>query len=286
MRSALALIVLATLGACASAPTCKLPTIPQPVHPWLWTVRGPHGAIVLFGTHHGAAEDDLPAAAKGLLASSKVLVVEAEEGGKYDTYDQNPDARYYLRRPEVIPSLMKTLSNDEFAELKGRLHVSSQQLAKMRPWVAQSLLMRTVVVFPSPNMATAISDLAEDHHIRVDALDSWQMQTVFLDMVSDAHALQQALYVKDLACAFDADVNRYRSGLEEAYAASETSSPNPNRLPAIEERQRVWTDKLAAYLESGEKAFVAVGVQNIVGDQGVLAALAARGYAVERIDPH
>ncbi|HEY4178566.1 MAG TPA: TraB/GumN family protein [Kofleriaceae bacterium] len=278
----LALVVAIVLGACASGPTCALPPIPQPVHPWVWTVHGPNGAIVLFGTHQGASDKDIPDTAKGFLASSQVLVVEALEGGKFDTYDASPDARYYLRRPDVVPSLMKSLSNDDFAELKQRLHVSSQELARMRPWVAQSLLVRTVLAFPSPNMPTAISQFAEDHHIKVEALDSWEMQTVFLDMITDASNVRGALRNPDLSCAFEADVGRYRSGLEQAYS-HESPEATPNKRAAIAERQRVWTDKLAAYLDSGEKAFVAIGVQNIVGPDGVLATLAARGYTYERI---
>ena len=48
----------------------------------------------------------------------------------------------------------------------------------------------------------------------------------------------------------------------------------------VDDRTRLWVDKLVTL---GGGAFVAVGVSHLVGDKGLPALLAERGYRIERV---
>lgn len=53
---------------------------------------------------------------------------------------------------------------------------------------------------------------------------------------------------------------------------------------AIYDRNIIMADKAEEYLNSGQKVFMTVGSNHLVGDKGVVALLKAKGYTVERVE--
>ena len=250
---------------------------------FLWDVRGANGSMTLFGTHHVAAERDVPDRAWQALDAAEIFVAEAEEPLKGETYDEREELREKLELP-AGQSLMKMLPGDDFIELRQRLGVSSAALARTRPWVALSMLVKSVVDFPSPSMATALSDRAEKRAIAMEYLDTWMLQTVFLDMTVDANDLSGALHDRNLACSVTAGADAYRSGFEAAFVTETSGGPAASAdASAIATREQVWTDKLVELLSRGKRVFVAIGVANIVGPTGIAARLQQAGYTVTRV---
>jgi uncharacterized protein YbaP (TraB family) len=226
----------------------------------------------------------VPAVAWRALDAAEIFVAEAEEPVKGETYGENIDIQEKLELPRG-QSLMKMLSGDDFIELRQRLGISSAALAHTRPWVAMSLLVKTVFDFPHPNMATALHDRAEKRAIAMEYLDTWMLQTVFLDMTVDATDLAGALHDKNLACSVSAGAGAYRAGYEPAFSKSASVGPGAStaEASAITTREQVWTDKLVELLSRGKRVFVAVGVANIVGPTGIAARLQQAGYTVTRV---
>jgi uncharacterized protein YbaP (TraB family) len=283
MRLAAVLSILLVWG-CASAPPCH----PRPltVGPaFVWEVRGSTGgSMTLFGSHHAAGDRDVPAAAWQALDAADIYVAEAEEPIEGETYDSDALLREKLELPDG-QSLMKMLSDGDYIELRHRLATSDRTLARMRPWVALSLLVRTVFDVPSPNMPTALADRAEKRALAMEYLDTWMLQTVFLDMTVDAADLSSALRDKNLACSIRSNVVAYRAGSEAAFATGASAGPGTTNAEtaAIATREKVWTDKLVELLSRNKRVFVAIGVSNIVGPTGIAARLEQAGFTVTRV---
>lgn len=249
--------------------------VTDPAHPEL-------PAAVLFGTHHLASSTDIPGAAWAAFAKADVLVVEAEEGGPGETYDDDQ-----IKRAMELPfgSLMKMLADNDYLDLQHRLGLPTRVVARMRPWVALSQLVKTVFSFPARNIASAIWESAEQRHMKIHTLDTWLEQTVFLDMVVGADDLTGAIRDPQLACSMQSDLDAYLADYDRAFIKRAARGPSTatSETSAIATRETVWTEKLVGLFQEGKPMFVAIGVANIVGPTGIAQRLAQAGYSVRRL---
>jgi len=55
------------------------------------------------------------------------------------------------------------------------------------------------------------------------------------------------------------------------------------RQKMVVERDKIMTDGICGYLESGETVFVAVGLAHVIGEGGIVDQLTALGYTVTRV---
>lgn len=255
-----ALIVL--LAACAHEPVCKLS---PPVHgaAFLWKVQG-HSTLWLFGTIHNAGKDDVPPTVWAARRGAAHVVSELG--------DTKPDADE-LRDVSTFrngPGLDAQLPPDDWFELVNALRgvVKERDLKRVRPWYAMSRLGPPA---PSPNMDTAI-----DAH---EALETWHVQMqALVDGVTIAD-LQETLHARrSLACLSDQLRASYLAGDEVEMTRALVVHPDGALLGA---RNARWLPQLEAYL-ANDGAFVAVGLGHLLGEHGIVAALRAKGYTVER----
>ena len=148
-----------------------------------------------------------------------------------------------------------------------------------------SLLIKGVFEFPDHNMASGLAHQAHEHALDFEFLETWTDQTKFLDMVVGVEDLQGAIHDYDnLACGVQREVDAYEVGDASRFIRAElasTQGPSPSRLAkatGIQIRNRVWADKLAAYARSGRRVFVAIGVSNVLGPNGIGKLLIDAGF--------
>jgi uncharacterized protein YbaP (TraB family) len=274
MRAAVALVVAALAAGCA-APYCE-PTYPErePGAPLLWTVRGPAGSAVLYGTFHAAAPRDIPTAAWDLLDQADVFVAEVDEVEPAHVAEGRVGAELFDLPPDR--SMRREMAAEDFDRLVEWLESTPESVDRIKPWVSIGLLIKTVYRFPFPNMSAALLTAARERAIGTAFLDTWEQQVAFLDATVGVDDLTGAVRAHDrLSCDLTDDVRRYRAG---DLAVARRGSTDPD-----DERLHRWTQRIVEYLDTGRRAFVAVGVGNIVGPHGLAARLEARGFVVTRM---
>jgi uncharacterized protein YbaP (TraB family) len=272
-------LLAGSAGCGASAKPCTSTYVaPKSVsRGFLYEVTGPKGSIVLFGTHHAAARDDIPKAAFAALGQAAVFVVEVEEVGVGDRYSPGEDWNKAFR---LLPgqSLMKMLPADDFTELAWILDVEPMALTRLKPWAAMFRVLARAFTLPHPNLPQALADHARDKGIASEFLASWEEQVAFLDASAGAAKLVESIHdYPNIKCRLADRVAAYRAGDDAAFA-DDVGESDP-----IVPRLAAWTVKIEAYLTSGRRAFVALGVANLVGPFGLVARLQGRGYRIRRL---
>lgn len=280
----MAVVLAAVLGfgvaGCASTPApCAEVYVPTgPVRPFLWEVTGAHGSAVLLGTFQPAGEADIPAAALPLLDVADVFVAEADEPPGGDDQIQIGNgwvSRLFMAEPGQ--SLGPWLTTDELEDLRAHTGLTREEVVKLKPWVS-SMLMAAAFEFPDPTISAALLTRARDHKLATEFFDTWDQQVAFLDATVDHADVSGELADYDhLRCNTINQIAQYRAGDDAAYVVADPppGDPGPERIAR-------WSAAIARYLDSGKRAFIAIGVGNILGPHGIAANLAARGYLITR----
>ena len=271
------LVPVFALTACATAPQPACPTYaaPQPQRPFLWKVSGPHGSIVLYATHQAAAPEDVPAAAWAELEHAQVYVTEAEDiPGSMNTRDRSEwNEAFYLPRGS---SLMKMLADDDYLELRRRL---DGPVNHYKPWVAMLKLAASAYHFPSTSMTTGIQERARARGMPIEFLETWTEQVAYLDAaVTPAKLSGMIRDYPRLGCTLANRLVAFRAGDDAVFANEIASAEEP-----VVARIGRWFVRLDEYVVAGRRAFVAIGIGQIVGPYGLLAKFAERGYEVKRL---
>lgn len=274
-RACIAAALALALVACAPAPPCPVEPL-APEAPFLWRIaRGDGPPVWLYGTIHNAGAAEVPAAAWDALARAPRF---ASELG--DT-EPDPEAVGALARLPRGKGLDALLPADDWWELSDALRgrIKPDDLRRARPWFAMSLLTAKLAPGPSPTMDVALTRRARALGHPVDALETWQAQ---LQTVADAVTiadLQDALRARaTMRCDLDAMKQSYVAGVA-ARMARHLNVAGAGRL--VHDRNAAWLPTIEGYL-AADGAFVAVGLGHLLGDDGLPALLAARGYTVER----
>ena len=281
-------LLLALAGALALA-GCGGPARDWPdPSPALWEVTGPEGAQGwLFGTIHSLPESArwrTPAVDEA-FASSSLLVVEVAELGRSD------EAGAIFRRLATTPGLppltqrVPPAERPALAAFLDRAGMDEDAFSETESWGAALILANSVRRSDSGNGAdrALIAEAA-----RVEGLESFEEQYAAFDRLP---AAEQADLLAGLAADAEGDFEdrRVTAWLTGDMAALERDSSggilaDPELREALQlSRTRAWAARVGDLLERGERPFVAVGAGHMWGDEGLPALLAARGYAVRRV---
>lgn len=294
----LALMAAATLAASAAAANDG--TSPPAPSPALWKISDSDSEIYLF-----AAAPFLPAgeawrsrAVAAAIDRSETIVFEAPS---VDPAARAEAAKIFESAGRYGPSgsLSATLGDEAAAGLAAAaaaLGAEPARFDELKPWAAFVILSaeldRTRGADPAGGVEMGVLKEAIGRQRPVRFLDTVDgALRVLTEMPEDD---QRALLGHLLADRSRQDAEAaaafglWRSGDADAVAAL-TQSPLKEAAPAaydrlIAARADLLTERVASLLEKPEEAFVCLSAALVVGADGIAAGLAARGFAVERLD--
>jgi uncharacterized protein len=302
---ALVLCVGALAVDAGAQPVSESPVVAPPV-PMLWKVSDDDNALYLLGSFHLLKPGDYP-----LSPDVQMALDDAEEV----VFELSPEeltspalglqmAQAAARTDgttldsQIGPELAEKLeqwAQDNAAHLD-RTGLTHDVLQMFRPWFAG--LMVSVVELTKQGLDPA---LGLDRHFMTQAaeagketaaLETGADQIAVFAGMSEREQLQMLAESLDQAAAGPAQIDRmhrqWRTGDAEGLwsgMGTQLRRDYPQLYRRINvERNDAWVPQLVERLESGEHdALVVVGALHLLGEDGVVEKLRARGYRVERI---
>lgn len=255
-------------------------------------VQPPPAASYLFGTIHFGSDEELGLTQAALEAALSPTTTLVNETAMATDQDALLDRYRWLPSEEPLSTL---ISADSFAMARSLLpQVPAATLERMKPWMVLALLEARGEQVGEQTLDVRLQRMADARGLRVVHLETLEDQLRALDCVptqAQALVLDERLKApwivremseralrhyreRDLG-AWLADVDRM-VGLGAHGKVIETRA----RRCLLEERNARWLPTLLPLLDGGG-CYVAVGAIHLVGEHGLLAALARAGYHVQ-----
>lgn len=271
---------------------CKAVSPTPPAKPALWEVTGPNGEQAwLFGTIHALPEPvewhgpKLDAA----LAKADRLAVEV-------TGLDNP-----AQIGKILSSLAKTAGQPPLTErveprfaaplqsLLDKAGLPDGRFANVETWAAALTLAKAASPEQDTSLGVDRALLAEWGKRAVVELEGAEAQLRIFDALpeADQRDLLEATVAEAAADDHTIDLAKAWASGDMAALGAETTRgllADPElRAALLVNRNRAWTDKIAALLKGKARPFIAVGAAHMAGADGLPVLLAARGFTVVRV---
>jgi uncharacterized protein YbaP (TraB family) len=297
-RRRLPLLILAiALQFCAAFAVAQS-SVYKPGAPLLmWKVSSPTNSAYVLGSVHLGDPSlyPLPAVIEDAFQRSSVLIVEV------DIRKVDPLAMQKLMAAAAYPAgddLFHHIKPETRAKLTAYLspyHLPPEIFARVRPWALgvtiESLAM--IKAGLNPNDGIDMHFLNEAGNKRVEQLEDaeWQMKLLedMPESISDewlSSAMSQAEGSQDRWAKLERYWSQGAADKMDELVSSDSMS-NSAEEKAYERRLREdrnphMTDRLEKCLHSTESCFMVVGAAHVVGKEGIVQELQARGYRVEQ----
>ena len=262
-----------------------------------WKVSGKGGAVYLVGSVHLLSKDFYPLnpAIESAYKESDLLIEEVDMAEMLD-----PAAQMGFLSRGMLPSatpLEKVISPATYALVTKRasdLGLPVEPLKLLKPWMVALMLVQVewqkAGFDPELGLDKHFYDQAKADAKKTQGLETAEFQISRLDeMPMDQQERLLAESIKD------ADEERANMAkLVEAWRAGDGGSVEKIVLSELKqepalyqrllvERNRNWIPKIEALFARPTRAMVVVGAAHLVGPDGLLAMLKARGYTVEQL---
>ncbi len=266
--------------------------------PALYVVRDADSTIYLYGTVHVRprgtdwGDEDVRAA----LASADEIWTEIEISPETDQRAQAL-ATQMGRAPADRP-LSSWLTAEENARLDAltqRLGIARAYLEPMQPWMAGLTLSLLPIMQagydPSSGVDRAVDTYGDANGKTMRSFETIEQQLGFfagLDEETQRAFLREAIDEAEQGPSMIAEMTTAweRGDLDtlERVVVDDTREEYPDVYEALfVRRNNAWMDVLVRELEGSGVDFVAVGAGHLLGQDGLVAQLRARGYTVERV---
>ena len=289
-------LLLGSATTMAAAPAAKS-TAPVPL---LWKVTGPGDSrVYLLGSFHLLRADDYPLAADvdQAFAASKRVVFELSPQDM-----QSPDLTRKMLQAAMRTDgseLRRDLDDATWTKLQAYARDNNLPLAQlqgMKPWFVG--LTITLSQFAKMGLDPA---LGLDRHFMTRAADAGKPTSGLEDIDTQVAVLsgmsaqeQQQMVAEALDQADQADAmarklhDAWRRGDDKLLwnaMAAEMRGQYPQLYKRINtDRNDAWVPRLQQHLQAGQGGtLVVVGTLHLLGDDGVVDKLRAKGYQVERV---
>lgn len=270
---------------------------PTSVRPALFAARDADSTIYLFGTVHlrrPGSEWGGPIA-QTALAESEEVWTEMEISDVSEREVQALVFSHGIAPPErPLSSWLNKAERAELAYAIERLGVQPEMFERMRPWLAALTLSVMPMIQdgydPGAGVDRAVTDAAGQARLRT--FETAEQQISFFANLSDG---AQREFLLDTIRSADADASEMdemsaaweRGDLDtlEAFALNDFREQYPELFTVLfTRRNEAWVATLVQELEGSGVDFVAVGAGHLLGDEGLVEMLRARGISVERLE--
>lgn len=262
----------------------------------LWKVGKAGNSIFLLGSIHYLRQENYPLNQDILdaFAASKNLVLEVDLNGSGGADAQKTVLAKAVYRDGT--SLPQNVSEETYRKASQRatdLGLDMRILNPMKPWfVALNLLainLRRLGFDPKFGVDRYLAARAKETGKATSGLETLEFQLGLFDHLSkDEQELMLRETVGELD-RLDKDIHDIvRAWLKgDADRLAELLLAGMREYPELQqkiivERNRRWMDEIEKLLDQDSGAMVVVGAAHLVGQDGVVAMLQARGYTVEK----
>lgn len=283
----LALFALAS-GACAQ----------EELNPALYVVRDADSTMYVYGTVHvrPRGSDWANHRVRDALVSAEEVWTELEISPETDERTQALAMQHGAAQPgRPLSSWLTAEENARLDALTQRIGVPRAYLEQMQPWMAGLTLTLVPIMQagydPASGVDRAVAAFAATHGKTMRAFETPEQQIGFfagLDEETQRAFLLEAIDEAEKGPAMLAEMSGAweRGDLDtlERLVIDETRREYPAVYEALfVERNNAWMHVLLGELEGSGVDFVAVGAGHLLGEDGLVEQLRARGYSVERV---
>ena len=296
----LALAALVSSAAFAEQPQAAAPAAQTARHPLLWKVSDADNSVYLLGSFHLLKQEDypLPKEIDAAFDDAESLVFEVDPREmtapetattirKYAAYEEGQSLSTVLPKPTL----------DKLGNLVSLTGGSVQTLEQSEPWMVSLSLVLGIT-----NAMGFKAEIGLDRHLMERAakagkptggLETIEAQMQAMDSVpyaEQASGLDEFLDDPKQAIKQMQDMHGWwRSGDvarldSEMRAEMATKTPESYKLLDVD-RNDAWLPKIEARLKDSkaDDTLVVVGTLHLLGEDGLVEKLRAKGYAVERV---
>jgi uncharacterized protein YbaP (TraB family) len=264
---------------------------------FVWKVTGKSGTLYLVGSVHLLTQDFYPLSStlEGIYKDSDLLVEEADLGELISSQSQMQLlARGMLPSSQSLDQLVSPATLADVSKRVAQLGMPMEPLKRFKPWflaLTLSALEWQKAGFDAQlGIDRHFFDRAKKDNRRVMGLETVEFQMTLFDGLSADQ--QERLLVgtlKDLdteLANLSRMVQAWKTG--DASTVEEIVTKDLKSEPVLYERllaqrNRTWLPKLEPLLERSGRTLVVVGAAHLVGPDGLLAMLTAKGYRVEQM---
>jgi uncharacterized protein len=284
-RATVLALVLATIGAQGAGRN------------FLWKATKGGATMYLVGSVHLLAKDYYPLnpALETAFKDSDRLVEEVDLGEMMATENQlNMLMEGMLPSGQTLETVVSKSTFDLVSKRLTALGMPVEPLKRMKPWLLAITLLgmewQKAGFEAELGLDKHFYDLARSANKPVEGLETTQFQISQFDAMSNEE--QERLLsetIKELDTQ-QAEVTR----LADAWKAGDVATVERIVLQDLKSEQRLyqrmlvdrnknWLPKIEAIAAKGGRPFIVVGAAHLVGSDGLIAMLRARGYAVEQL---
>lgn len=265
---------------------------------FIWKATSKTGAsLYLVGSVHLLSADYYPLAPvfEEAFRTSDLLVEELDMGEMLAPSSQMKMlTRGMLPAGQSLDRLLSAATLTAVARSLADLGLPFEPLKQFKPWMLaitlQSLAWQKAGFDADLGLDRHFYDLAQKEGMKVQGLETLDYQLSRFDgMAADVQDRLLAETVRELQTAttsFTQMADAWKRGdakaIEAEVVADLKSQPQMYERLLLE-RNRAWLPQIEALFARSRPAFVVVGAAHLVGADGLLAALQARGYTIQQL---
>lgn len=272
----------------------------QPPRPLLWKVSDADNHIFLLGSFHALKDSDYPLAASvdAAFVDAEALVFElSPEEMNSPELPKKLLAAAMLSNGKTLQQSMSGQSWERLREYADKRNLPLQDYQQLEPWFVSLLIslreMALIGYDPKQGLDQHLVARAARAGKRTSGLETADRQIAVLDSMSALEQQQSLSESLDSAKDFKTKIDQlhqfWRSGnaaaLEELLALEFKRDYTQLYQRINVDRNQAWLPKIRRMLdeESRDETLVVVGSMHLLGADGLVSQLKARGYRVERL---